>query len=126
MRKWNLMEYYERFRNLREDHDLTQSEIAEHLGIRQNYYSLQERGLKPFQVEQIIKLCDYYKVSADYILGLEEGLTWPRKEKGSRGSTKYAFLYNKTDITILQRKTGLTACFLSLQPSSTPPYRKTL
>lgn len=116
------MEYYERFRNLREDHDLTQSEIAEHLGIRQNYYSLQERGLKPFQVEQIIKLCDYYKVSADYILGLEEGLAWPRKEKGIRGSTKYTFLLN----TFKYEKQALQACFLSLQPASTPPYRKTL
>lgn len=72
------MHYYERFRGLREDKDKTQTEIATMLGIKQNYYSLQERGLKPFQIDQIIQLCLYYQVSADYILGLPKGLQWPR------------------------------------------------
>ena len=73
------MEHYQRFRELREDHDKTQTEIADYLSIKQSYYSKQERGEKPFQIEQIIALCKYYKVSADYILGLPENLTWPRK-----------------------------------------------
>lgn len=80
------MEYYERFRSLREDHDLTQTDIANFLGIRQNYYSLQEQGLKPFQIEQIQKLCRYYKVSADYILGLEPNLSWPRGKTSRKAS----------------------------------------
>ena len=72
------VEYYERIRALREDADKTQSEIAAFLGIRQNYYSEQERGRKPFQIKQIKALCEYYHVSADYILGLSKGLPWPK------------------------------------------------
>lgn len=89
------MEYYERFRSLREDHDLTQTEVAEYLGVKQNYYSMQERGKKPFQVDQIRQLCKYYKVSADYILDLEPDMDWPRgkeQNKYIRNSTKYIFL----------------------------------
>ena len=44
------MEHYERIRALREDADKTQREIAGFLGIRQSYYSEQERGKKPFQI----------------------------------------------------------------------------
>ena len=72
------MEHYERIRALREDADKTQKEIAALLGIRQNYYSAQERGKKPFQIKQIRALCNYYHVSADYILGLPKDLSWPR------------------------------------------------
>ena len=78
------MEHYERFKELREDHDKTQTQIAEYLGIKQSYYSKQERGAKPFQIEQIIALCRYYNVSADYILGLPDNLKWPRKGKDLR------------------------------------------
>ena len=72
------MQYNERIKGLREDADINQATIAEILGIQQSYYSKQERGQKPFQVEQIIKICEYYNVSADYILGLPRGLKWPR------------------------------------------------
>lgn len=72
------MEYYERIRALREDADRTQNEIASILGTTQSYYSKQERGEKPFQINQIIALCNYYHVSADYILGLPQNLKWPR------------------------------------------------
>ena len=72
------MQFYERIRALREDRDLKQAEIARILGVGQSYYSKQERNEKPFQVEQIATLCEYYGVSADYVLGLPEGLTWPR------------------------------------------------
>ena len=73
------MEYYEKIRQLREDADKTQREIAALLGIRQSYYSEQERGLKPFQIKQIQLLCRYYRVSADYVLDLPKGLCWPRE-----------------------------------------------
>ena len=72
------MKHYERIRALREDRDLKQSEVATILGIGQSYYSKQERNEKPFQIEQIITLCEFYGVSADYILGLPRGLSWPR------------------------------------------------
>lgn len=72
------MEHYERLRQLREDNDLNQTYVANLIGVLQSYYSKQERGEKPFQIEQIITLCEYYKVSADYILGLPRNLAWPR------------------------------------------------
>lgn len=75
------MEYYEKLRAAREDNDYTQEEIAKFLWIGQSYYSKQERGNKPFQIEQIIKLCRLYEISADYVLGLPKGLAWPREPK---------------------------------------------
>ena len=64
--KWN-----ERIRSLREDNDLKQSEIAAVLGTTQQVYSRYEKGINEIPVRHIITLCKYYKVSADYILGLK-------------------------------------------------------
>ena len=72
------MEYFERIRALREDADFSQTKVATYLGTDQSYYSKQERGEKPFQIKQIIAICEFYQVSADYILGLPKGLKWPR------------------------------------------------
>lgn len=80
------MEYYQRIKALREDHDLNQAQIAAHLGIDQSYYSKYEQGKHPLPIQHLKKLCEYYGVSADYILGLPEGLSWPRREK--RESTR--------------------------------------
>lgn len=72
------MHFYEKLRELREDNDKTQAEIAKLLNVGQSYYSKQERNEKPFQINQIVTLCNYYGVSADYVLGLPKGLKWPR------------------------------------------------
>lgn len=72
------MKYNERIRAVREDRDMTQTEVAKIIGVAQSYYSKQERGNKPFQVEQIKLLCEFFGVSADYILGLPRGLSWER------------------------------------------------
>lgn len=72
------MEIYERIRGLREDCDKKQSEVAAFLGLSQGYYSKMERGDRPFQIHQIIALCEFYHVSSDYVLGLPKGLDWPR------------------------------------------------
>ena len=72
------MQFYERLRELREDRDLTQAAVAQIIGVAQSYYSKQERNDKPFQIEQVTVLCQFYGVSADYVLGLPEGLSWPR------------------------------------------------
>ncbi len=61
--------YIKRIRDLREDHDLTQKQIAEILGTSQTMYARYERGANEIPVHHLIKLCDYYDVSADYILG---------------------------------------------------------
>ena len=65
--------YQLRLRQLREDHDKTQTEIAEYLGINQTVYSRYETGKNDMKPSQIIALCEYYKVSADYVLGLHQG-----------------------------------------------------
>lgn len=72
------MNYQDRIKALRIDHDKAQKEIAALLRVNQSYYSKQERGEKPFQVDQIIQLAIFYHVSADYILGIPKGLDWPR------------------------------------------------
>ncbi len=64
--------YVNRIRNLREDHDKTQTEIAEILGTSQTMYARYERGANELPIRHLVTLCQYYKVSADYILGLEK------------------------------------------------------
>lgn len=61
--------YFKRLRDLREDNDLKQSEIAEILGIAQTVYSRYERGFQNIPIEHLLKLADYYNTSTDYILG---------------------------------------------------------
>ena len=68
--------YQIRLRQLREDHDKTQKEIAAYLGINQTVYSRYETGRNDMKPHQIIALCEYYRVSADYVLGLSKGLPY--------------------------------------------------
>ena len=65
-------DYVQRIRNLREDSDKTQAEIAEILGTSQTMYARYERGANELPLRHLITLCDYYHVSADYILGLSD------------------------------------------------------
>lgn len=58
-----------RIRDLREDNDLTQKQIAEYLMCDQSLYSKYERGEREIPLNLIIKLADYYNVSLDYIVG---------------------------------------------------------
>lgn len=64
------MQYYKRIKEIREDRDIKQKEIAEILQTDQSYYSKYERGLHPMTADQIIILCKYYNLSADYMLGI--------------------------------------------------------
>ena len=66
------MQYYQRIKEIREDRDIKQKEIAEILQTDQSYYSKYERGLNPMTADQIIILCRYYNLSADYMLGLSD------------------------------------------------------
>ena len=63
------MNYIKRIRDLREDHDLTQQEIADVLGTSQTMYARYERGANELPIHHLLTLCLYYNVSADYILG---------------------------------------------------------
>lgn len=61
-----------RLRDIREDRDITQKEIAEVLHIRQNTYSQYESGKRQVPVEVIITLARYYRVTTDYLLGVSD------------------------------------------------------
>lgn len=61
--------YFRRLRDMREDHDLKQKDVAEYLGIAQTVYSRYERGFQTIPVEHLLKLADLYHVSTDYLLG---------------------------------------------------------
>ena len=65
-----MADYRERMRNLREDHDLTQAEIGQLLNKSQQGYNHIEAGRAELKIEDLIKLCKYYNLSADYIIGL--------------------------------------------------------
>ena len=61
-----------RIKDLREDNDLTQKQVAEYLHIRQNTYSQYETGHRQIPIESLIALAKFYKTSTDYILGLTD------------------------------------------------------
>jgi len=65
MKEWN-----EIIRELREDNDLKQYTIAAMLGTTQQVYSRYEKGINEIPIHHLKKLCLYYHVSADYILGI--------------------------------------------------------
>ncbi|MBR5409538.1 MAG: helix-turn-helix transcriptional regulator [Clostridia bacterium] len=62
---------YQRIRDLREDHDLTQREVAEMLHCSQQVYSNYELGQRDIPTDVLIRLSVFYHVSTDFILGLE-------------------------------------------------------
>lgn len=66
------MDYVKIIRDLREDNDKTQQEVADILGTAQTMYARYERGANELPIRHLIKLCDYYNVSADYILGRKQ------------------------------------------------------
>lgn len=69
---------YQRIRNLREDHDLKQRELATVLNCSQRVYSNYELGQRDIPTDVLIRLADFYNVSTDYILGLTNN---PRRNK---------------------------------------------
>lgn len=71
-RKGDEMDYVKRIRDLREDRDLTQARIAEVLGTSQTMYARYERGANELPIRHLLKLCEFYHVSADYLLGRSE------------------------------------------------------
>lgn len=61
-----------RLKDLREDNDLTQKQIAEHLHIKQNTYSQYENGQRQIPIGALVQLAKLYKTSVDYILELTD------------------------------------------------------
>ena len=69
------MNYKLRIRDLREDHDKTQQNIADLLGNSQTMYARYERGASELPVRHLIRLAQYYHVSMEYIVGLTDNKT---------------------------------------------------
>ncbi len=67
-----LLAYYKRIRDLREDNDLTQTQVAEYLNMKQPQYNRYERGLRDIPSDILIALAKLYNTSTDYILGLKD------------------------------------------------------
>ncbi len=63
------MAYYQRLRDLREDNDLTQRQLAKMLNMPQSQYNRYERGLRDIPTDILIQLADIYSTSTDYLLG---------------------------------------------------------
>ncbi len=61
-----------RLKDLREDHDLTQTELAGLLNVKQNSYSQYESGVRQLPLDSLVLLARYYRTSTDYILGLTD------------------------------------------------------
>lgn len=70
------MNHYERLKSIREDHDLTQEDIAKILKTTRQQVSKWENGTQIMGVDKYISLARYYDVSVDYLLGLSNN---PRK-----------------------------------------------
>lgn len=72
---------YQRIRDLREDHDLRQKELASYLKCTQVCYSNYETGKRDIPTDVLKALADFYQVSVDYLLGLtDEAIPYPRKK----------------------------------------------
>lgn len=68
------MNYYQRLRDIREDHDLTQEQVENILGLLQTNYSRYERGDRELPMHHFMTLARYYNVSLDYLSGLTNEL----------------------------------------------------
>ena len=68
-----MREYAQRIRDLRVDHDKSQAQVAVILGTTKNQVGKYERGEQEMPIKHLLTLCNYYEVSADFVLGLPEG-----------------------------------------------------
>ncbi len=72
------MGYYRRIRELREDHDLTQRQLAAELNMTQTQYFRYEQGYRDIPTDILIALAELYETSTDYILGLTNDPAKPK------------------------------------------------
>ena len=87
--------YFPRLRDLREDKDKTQEQVAKIIGTSQSYYAQYENGKRAIPFDRIVKLAKYYKVSIDYIAGLTNN----KGGIGAEKATKYNIQQNASKIS---------------------------
>lgn len=73
------MDYVDRLTSLRTDRDVSQKKLADLLDCQQSAVSKYETRKVPYRIEDIIKLCEYYNVSSDYLLGLPKNMPYPKR-----------------------------------------------
>ena len=71
-RVMDMVDYRERLRNLREDKDLTQAQLGKILNKSQQGYNHIEAGRAELKIDDLVKLCRFYGLSADYLIGLTD------------------------------------------------------
>lgn len=74
---------FQRIKDLREDHDKLQKDIAKILGISQQYYSEYENGNRTIPIQHLITLAKFYGISIDYIVGLSDEKNLQKYKKTS-------------------------------------------
>lgn len=72
------MEIHENIKALIEDTDTEIQDLAEIIGVNRKQIQRWENGSQEMGIYKLKKICEFYQVSADYILGLPKGLSWPR------------------------------------------------
>ncbi len=76
--------YYKRLKDLREDHDLYQKDVAKVINVAQQYYSEYEQGNRPIPLEKVIILANFYNTSIDYIVNrTDTKKPYPKKNTGN-------------------------------------------
>ena len=68
----SLAKYRERLRNIREDHDLTQADLGKLINKSQQGYNHIEAGRAELKIDDLVKICKFYNLSADYLIGLTD------------------------------------------------------
>lgn len=71
----------QRMIDTRKDHDESQRELSKAIGYHQTQIARYETGVTTPSIEYLVKFCEHYKVSADYILGIPKGYDYPREIK---------------------------------------------
>ena len=67
----DMFDYHKIMKDLRVDADLTQKDVADVLGTSQTMYARYERGANELPIRHLLKLCEFYRVTSDYLLGLD-------------------------------------------------------
>lgn len=83
--------FIRKMRDIREDNDLTQQQIAQILGTSQTMYARYERGANEMPIRHLITLCKFYNVSADYFLSTQPDPNKPQKKADTSQYLKKRF-----------------------------------
>ncbi len=86
MQKGDFMNYRERIKNAREDRDLTQAEVGRILNKSQQGYNHIETGRAELKIDDLVLLCKYYDLSADYLIGLIDKPKSYQQQKNQRSN----------------------------------------